>query len=111
MTTTARFNQEPRRSASPNGHSLPPAAMTPIAGTITTAWTVNDVIRHFPMTILVFNDLGIDSCCGGMATLEAAARESSVAPHDLLAAIKATLVQEEYDVPVSWTDRLLRKIR
>lgn len=35
--------------------------------------TVNDVIRNYPVTIPVFNEFGIDSCCGGAASLRVAA--------------------------------------
>jgi iron-sulfur cluster repair protein YtfE (RIC family) len=38
--------------------------------------TVNQAIQRVPGSIGVFNELGIDACCGGADTLaEAAARE------------------------------------
>ena len=77
---------------------------------ITPSWTVYDVLRHFPTTILVFNDLGIDTCCGGMATIEAAARGAAIASRDLIIALEAQLADDGEDEPASWTDRLLRRV-
>jgi iron-sulfur cluster repair protein YtfE (RIC family) len=76
---------------------------------LTSSWTVNDVLRYFPTTVLVFNDLGIDTCCGGMATLEDAARDAAMTSPDLLAALESCLSKDSE--PVSWTDRLLGKVR
>jgi regulator of cell morphogenesis and NO signaling len=40
--------------------------------------TVNDLIRIFPGTVEVFNDFGIDACCGGAVPVrEAAARDGA----------------------------------
>jgi regulator of cell morphogenesis and NO signaling len=36
--------------------------------------TVNELIRAFPHTIKVFNDFGIDSCCGGSTPVRDAAK-------------------------------------
>ena len=55
--------------------------------TPTLSWTVNDVLRCFPISMLVLNKLGIDTCCGARATLQAAAEKISMAPEDLLAAL------------------------
>jgi iron-sulfur cluster repair protein YtfE (RIC family) len=42
------------------------------------ALTVNEAIRRFPASVGVFNDFGIDACCGGAAALdEAAARDGA----------------------------------
>ena len=49
--------------------------------------TVNDVICRFPDAIPVFNELGIDSCCGGAASLEVAAREAGIEAEVLLVAL------------------------
>lgn len=40
--------------------------------------TINDVIKAFPATLPVFNNFGIDSCCGGARTLEQAANEGGI---------------------------------
>jgi iron-sulfur cluster repair protein YtfE (RIC family) len=46
---------------------------------------VNDAIRHWPAAITVLNQHGIDTCCGGAATLAGAAEEAG-APLDRLLA-------------------------
>ena len=43
---------------------------------IDTKTTVNEVIRMYPESVSVFNQLGIDACCGGDASIaEAASRD------------------------------------
>jgi regulator of cell morphogenesis and NO signaling len=44
---------------------------------------VNDIIRLYPNTIGIFNDFHIDSCCGGAATIEEAARRDKADPEKL----------------------------
>jgi iron-sulfur cluster repair protein YtfE (RIC family) len=39
---------------------------------------VNEVIRNHPATVAVFAAHGIDSCCGGAAPLDEAARRHAV---------------------------------
>lgn len=78
---------------------------------ITPSWTIYDVLRHYPTTIRVFDDLGIDSCCGGMETIEAAARDAAMSPGNLITALEASLAKDRGDEPVSWTDRLLGRAR
>ena len=46
--------------------------------------TVNDVVREFPGTLEVFRQLGVDTCCGGGATLEQAARNLQLLPDALI---------------------------
>ncbi|MEK6813411.1 MAG: DUF542 domain-containing protein [Nitrospirota bacterium] len=36
--------------------------------------TVNDILAKFPETISIFNEFGIDACCGGGAALTDAAK-------------------------------------
>ena len=50
--------------------------------------SVNDVIRRHPSTITVFNELGIDACCGGAASIDEAARRDGVESSVLLAALR-----------------------
>ena len=38
---------------------------TPVSAAISAEQTVNEVIRTHPATVGVFNQFGIDSCCGG----------------------------------------------
>ncbi len=54
-------------------------------------WTVNETIRCCPATALVFNDFAVDACCGGGATLDAAARNAGVGAEQLLTAIWRTI--------------------
>jgi regulator of cell morphogenesis and NO signaling len=53
--------------------------------------TENDAIRHYPETITVFNDFGIDACCGGAVPLAEAARRDGADLDALLAALAAVL--------------------
>ena len=40
--------------------------------------TVNEAIRLHPGSVAVFNEFGVDACCGGAATIaEAAARDGA----------------------------------
>ena len=56
---------------------------------IDTETTVNDVIRMYPESVSVFNQLGIDACCGGDASLAEAARRDGVDVETLLARLDA----------------------
>ena len=49
-------------------------------------WTVNETLRIFPATVAVFNDFGIDACCGGAATIAAAAQRDGA---DLVRLVEA----------------------
>jgi iron-sulfur cluster repair protein YtfE (RIC family) len=49
---------------------------------------VNEVIRMYPTTVSVFAAHGIDSCCGGAAPLEEAARRHGVDLDALLAELE-----------------------
>ncbi|HEX6940856.1 MAG TPA: DUF542 domain-containing protein [Longimicrobiales bacterium] len=53
--------------------------------------TVNEVIRHFPETVAVFNEFGIDACCGGAAPVVEAARRDGADPAALLDALRAVV--------------------
>ncbi len=50
---------------------------------------VNDVIREEPKTIGVFTRFNIDSCCGGAASIEAAAKRDNVDLDALLQALNS----------------------
>jgi Regulator of cell morphogenesis and NO signaling len=45
---------------------------------LNSALSVNDTIREFPAALATLNEFGIDSCCGGAASLAEAARSSGV---------------------------------
>lgn len=49
--------------------------------------TVNEIIRLHPATVDVFNDFGIDACCGGAATLRDAATRDGADAETLLNAL------------------------
>ena len=51
-------------------------------------WSVNETIRRFPATVTVFNEFGVDACCGGAATLREAALEAGIPLGQLLAALE-----------------------
>jgi iron-sulfur cluster repair protein YtfE (RIC family) len=51
--------------------------------------TVNEAIRRVPATVAVFNDFGIDACCGGAAPLAEAAMRDGADPVALLDALRA----------------------
>jgi regulator of cell morphogenesis and NO signaling len=61
------------------------------ATVIDTGTTVNDVIRAYPISVSVFNELGIDACCGGDASLAEAAGRDGVDLGTLLARLDATI--------------------
>ena len=50
---------------------------------------MNDAIRRYPATVAVFNDFGIDACCGGAAPLAEAAARDGADPVALLDAVRA----------------------
>jgi len=51
-------------------------------------WTVNQTISAHPATVAVFNRFGIDACCGGSATIEAAASRDGADAAALLHALR-----------------------
>ena len=56
---------------------------------IDTETTVNEVIRMYPESVSVFNELGIDACCGGDASITEAACRDGVDLGSLLARLDA----------------------
>ena len=59
------------------------------AAAIDMGTTVNEVIRMYPESVSVFNQLGIDACCGGDASIAEAARRDGVDLGLLLARLDA----------------------
>ena len=54
-------------------------------------WTVNELLRREPLSAAVLNSLGVDTCCGGGDTLEAAAAAAGISAKELIDAIVAAL--------------------
>jgi regulator of cell morphogenesis and NO signaling len=52
---------------------------------------VNEAIRLYPETIAVFNDFGIDACCGGAVPIAEAALRDGADLNQLLAALAGVL--------------------
>jgi regulator of cell morphogenesis and NO signaling len=50
---------------------------------------VNEAIRLYPATVKVFNDFGIDACCGGASPIAEAAERDGADLETLLAALAA----------------------
>ncbi|HEU4453320.1 MAG TPA: DUF542 domain-containing protein [Longimicrobium sp.] len=55
--------------------------------------TVNETIRRFPATVAVFNEMGIDACCGGAAPIAEAAERDGADPDALLDALRAAAAE------------------
>lgn len=55
---------------------------------------MNDAIRRYPESIAVFNRLGVDSCCGGAASLADSAREAGIEVDELLSILSAAIETE-----------------
>jgi iron-sulfur cluster repair protein YtfE (RIC family) len=58
---------------------------------ITCASVVNDVLMSHPATTKVFNEFGIDACCGGAVPVHDAALRDGADPAALLDALNAAI--------------------
>jgi len=63
---------------------------------ITFASVVNDVIQSHPGTTNVFNEFGIDACCGGAVSIHDAAQRDGADPAALLSALNAVIVDQQH---------------
>jgi regulator of cell morphogenesis and NO signaling len=63
--------------------------MYTIGSTISGDATVNEIVRAYPATLPVFNEFGIDSCCGGDLPLTIAAARDNVDLQVLIARLQA----------------------
>lgn len=59
----------------------------PVPNPISPGQTVNETVRLAPRTLPVLKSFGIDTCCGGAATLSEAAARHGLNPDALLAAL------------------------
>lgn len=60
---------------------------------IDAALSVNELLRLHPETIAVFNDFGIDACCGGASPLAEAATRDGADLAALLAALERRIAE------------------
>ncbi len=51
--------------------------------------TLNEAIRLHPESVAVFREFGLDTCCGGAATIAEAATRHDVPLDELLRALEA----------------------
>lgn len=52
---------------------------------------VNETLRLYPATTAVFNEFGIDACCGGAASISGAASRDGADPTKLLKALNGVI--------------------
>lgn len=60
---------------------------------ISPAMTVNEAIRLHPATVGVFNQFGIDACCGGAVPVRDAALRDGADPGRLVAALNQAALE------------------
>lgn len=53
--------------------------------------TINEIVARYPATIPVFNRFGMDTCCGGGVSVEAAARRDGTNLDVVLAALRTVV--------------------
>ncbi|MBF8304406.1 MAG: hypothetical protein HW399_781 [Dehalococcoidia bacterium] len=58
---------------------------------ITKDMIINDVIKHYPETIAVFNTHRVDSCCGGGVSIEKTAARDGVNVEALIKALNSVI--------------------
>lgn len=57
--------------------------------------SINEIIRRWPSTMGTLNEFGIDTCCGGAASLREAAREAGVPLASLTTALTRAVAVSE----------------
>ncbi len=60
---------------------------------ITRSSIVNATLRQYPETTAIFNQFGIDSCCGGAASINDSALRDGADPQALLDALNVVIRQ------------------
>jgi iron-sulfur cluster repair protein YtfE (RIC family) len=63
----------------------------PTPSSINPSWTINELLRREPASAPVLDAFGVDSCCGGGNTIDAAAAGAGLDPAELIAALSAAL--------------------
>jgi regulator of cell morphogenesis and NO signaling len=71
-----------------------PPLPAPSPSAIDATWTVDQLLLARPSSAAVFNALGVDSCCGGAASLGEAALHARLTPRALLDALDALDARE-----------------
>ncbi len=59
--------------------------------------TVNETLRRYPETTAVFNQFGIDACCGGAASISDSAIRDGADPRALLNALNLAVGAQTVD--------------
>lgn len=57
--------------------------------------TVNELIRQVPETVHVFNEFGIDACCGGAVPVREAAQRDGADVEDVLRALVEAIREDQ----------------
>jgi len=57
--------------------------------------TVNELMAREPVTMAVFNDFGIDTCCGAASPISEAAARDGADVDALLAALRRAIEERE----------------
>ena len=69
----------------PSADTIPrPSSDAPPVRALDASLSVNETLRRWPATIAVLNALGVDTCCGGAASLDEAAADVGVPTAELL---------------------------
>lgn len=67
------------------------SAISGITNAIEQSSIVNETLRQYPETTAVFNQFGIDACCGGAASITDAAIRDGADPQALLTALNLAI--------------------
>jgi regulator of cell morphogenesis and NO signaling len=65
--------------------------------TIDPGLSVNEVLRRWPGAVTALNAYGVDTCCGGAASLSEAAGQAGVSVDDLIGGITDALTVDRGD--------------
>lgn len=73
------------------------SAISGITEVIEQSSIVNKTLRQYPETTAVFNQFGIDACCGGAASINDAAIRDGADPQALLTALNLAIGEQQSD--------------
>ena len=59
----------------------------PRTAELNSAMTINEIIARYPQTMSVFNDFGMDTCCGAGASVQDAASRDGLDVDTVMAAL------------------------